>query len=155
MTKNLPVLLFAKHAAEITEGLLGNLYNPQNTEDVESYWCATVTTSSATVPSGQCYMKHNSASSKTPCSVDANLATQNEDEWTTIIGKQKKNHGSKGLDQGNENKKSIAEMKLQWDSSVVPRIYMIEKEENLRLLLSVNIKTHKMIRKIWKENNNN
>ena len=26
-------------------------------------------------------------------------------------------------------KESIAEMKVQWDSSVVPRIYMIEKEE--------------------------
>jgi hypothetical protein len=28
-------------------------------------------------------------------------------------------------------KESMAEMKVQWDSSVVPRIYMIEIEENL------------------------
>jgi hypothetical protein len=28
----------------------------------------------------------------------------------------------------------MTEMKVQWDSSVVPRIYMIEKEENLRRL---------------------
>ena len=70
------------------EGLLGNLYNPQNTEDVESY-CATVTSSSATVPSGQ-YAKYDGTSSQAICSVDANLANQNEDGWTTIIGKYKK-----------------------------------------------------------------
>ena len=57
MAKNLPVSLFTKHTAQITEGLLGDLYNPQNTEDVESY-CATVTSSSATVPSGQ-YTKYD------------------------------------------------------------------------------------------------
>ena len=88
MTKNLPVLLFAKHAAQITEGLLGNSYNLQNTEDVESY-CATVTLSSATVPSGQ-YAKYNGTSSQTICYVDANLANQFEDGWTTIIGKHKR-----------------------------------------------------------------
>ena len=102
MTKNLPVSLFAKHAAQITEGLLGNLYDPQNTEDVESY-CATVTLSSATVPSRQ-YAEYYGNSSQTICSVDANLATQNGDGWTTIIGKRKKN-GSKILDQENENKR--------------------------------------------------
>ena len=37
-------------------------------------YCATVTSSSATVPSGQ-YAKYDSASSKTICSVDANLTT--------------------------------------------------------------------------------
>ena len=37
MTKNLPLALFVKHAAVISEGLLGTLYDPQNTEDVESY----------------------------------------------------------------------------------------------------------------------
>ena len=88
MTKNLPVSLFGKHAAQITEGLLGNLYNPQNTEDVESY-CATVTLSSATVPSGQ-YAKYNGANSQAICSVDANLANQYEDGRTTIIGKHKR-----------------------------------------------------------------
>ena len=35
---------------------------------------------------------------------DLNYATQNEDGWTTIIGKQKKN-GSKSLDQEKDNKK--------------------------------------------------
>ena len=89
MTKNLPVLLFGKHAAQITEGLLGNLYDPQNTEDVESY-CATVTLLSATVPSGQQYAKYNGANSQTICSVDANLANQYEDGWTAIIGEHKK-----------------------------------------------------------------
>ena len=90
-------MLFAKYAAQIREGLLGNLYNPQqNTEDVKSY-CATVTLSIATVPSGQ-YAKYDSNSFQTICSVDANLATQNEDGWTTFIGEQKKN-GSKSLDQ--------------------------------------------------------
>ena len=104
MTKNLPVLPFAKHAAQITEGLLGDLYDPQNTEDVESY-CATATLSSATVPSGQ-YAKYNSTSSQVICSVDANLAAQNgRDGWTTIIGKQKRN-GSKSLDQEKENKRT-------------------------------------------------
>ena len=56
---------------------------------VESY-CATVTLSSAsTVPSGQ-YAKYDGTSSQAICSVDANLANQNEDGWTTIIGKHKK-----------------------------------------------------------------
>ena len=68
--------------------------------DVESY-CATVTLSSDTVPSGQ-YAKYDSASSKTICSVDANLANQNEDCWTTIIGKHKKNDKK-----GKESKKKM------------------------------------------------
>ena len=88
MTKNLPLSLFGKHAAQTTEGLLGNLYNPQNTEDVESY-CGTVTSSSATVPFGQ-YAKHDGISSQSICSVDVNLANQNENGWTTIIGKHKR-----------------------------------------------------------------
>ena len=37
MTKNLPASQIRKHAALIMEGLLGNLYNPRNTDDVESY----------------------------------------------------------------------------------------------------------------------
>ena len=53
MTKNLPLALFGKHASIILDGLLGNLYNPQNTEDVKSY-CATVDGSNATVPCEQC-----------------------------------------------------------------------------------------------------
>ena len=69
---------------------------------VESY-CATVTLSSATEPSGQ-YAKYDGTSSQAICSVDANLATQNGDGWTTIIGKQKRN-GSKSLDQEKESKR--------------------------------------------------
>jgi histone deacetylase 1/2 len=37
MTKNLPLALFAKHAALICEGHLGRLHEPKNTEDVKSY----------------------------------------------------------------------------------------------------------------------
>jgi hypothetical protein len=48
MTKNLPLALFAKHAAVISEGQLGTLYDPQNTEDVESY-SATVEVNGGTV----------------------------------------------------------------------------------------------------------
>ena len=70
---------------------------------VESY-CATATLSSATVPSGQ-YAKYNGSSSQAICSVNANLATQNEDGWTTIVGKQKKN-GSKTLDQEMEHERT-------------------------------------------------
>jgi hypothetical protein len=48
MTKNLPLALFAKHAAVISAGRLGTLYDPQNTEDVESY-SATVDADGITV----------------------------------------------------------------------------------------------------------
>ncbi|KAI2500744.1 hypothetical protein MHU86_13723 [Fragilaria crotonensis] len=48
MTKNLPLALFVKHAAVISAGRLGTLYDPQNTEDVESY-SATVEADGATV----------------------------------------------------------------------------------------------------------
>ena len=41
MTKNLPLTLFTKHAAIISDGLLGKLYDPKNMEDVKIY-CATV-----------------------------------------------------------------------------------------------------------------
>jgi hypothetical protein len=45
--------------------------------------------SRATIPSGQ-YANYDGSSSKAICSVDANLANQNGDGWTTIIGKHKK-----------------------------------------------------------------
>ena len=70
---------------------------------VESY-CATVALSSATVPSGQYAKYHGNSSQAIRFVVDANLATQNEDGWTTLIGKPKKN-GSKSLDQEKENKR--------------------------------------------------
>jgi hypothetical protein len=98
---------------------------------VESY-CATVALWSATVPSGQ-YAKYHGNSSQAICSVDANLATQNEDGWTTIIGKQKRMDPRVWIKKKG-TKESMTEMKVQWDSSVVPRIYMIEKEEKLRRL---------------------
>ena len=41
MSKNLPTTLYCKHAETICDGMLETLYEPQNTEDVESY-CATV-----------------------------------------------------------------------------------------------------------------
>ena len=69
------------------------------TRTVESY-CATATLSSATVPSGQ-YEKYDGASYQAICSVDANLANQYEDGWTTIIGKHKK--------KGQEDKKTRKE----------------------------------------------
>jgi hypothetical protein len=53
MTKKLPLNLFGKHASVVSEGLLGNLYDPQNTEDVKSY-CASVDAPSTTVSCGQC-----------------------------------------------------------------------------------------------------
>ncbi len=80
-------------------------------------YCATVTSSSATVPPGQ-YAKYNGNSSHAICSVDANLATQNEDGWTTIIGKQKKN-GSKSLDQEKEKKNPW----LKWKCSGIHRLF--------------------------------
>ena len=51
-------------------------------------YCATATLSSATVPSEQ-YADYDGSSSQAICSVDANLANQNGDGWTTIIGKHK------------------------------------------------------------------
>jgi hypothetical protein len=73
---------------------------------VESY-CATATLSSATVPSGQ-YANYNGSSSQAICSVDANLADQNGDGWTTIIGKHKKKD-----QESKEDKVPTAGMKVQ------------------------------------------
>ena len=53
MTKIPCLALFGKHASIILDGLLGNLYNPQKTEDVKRY-CATADLPSDTVPCGQC-----------------------------------------------------------------------------------------------------
>jgi hypothetical protein len=74
--------------------------------NVESY-CATATLSSATVPSGQ-YANYNDSSSQAICSVDANLADQNGDGWTTIIGKHKKKD-----QESKEDKVPTAGMKVQ------------------------------------------
>jgi hypothetical protein len=52
-----------------------------------------------------------------------NYYWKTEEEWIQEFGSRKR------------EKESMTEMKVQWDSSVVPRIYMIEKEENLRKTL--------------------
>jgi hypothetical protein len=83
MTKNLPLALFGKHASIVSEGLLGNLYDPQNTEDVKSY-CATVDAPSTTVSCGQC-SDYNC--SLTTCSVDLELVVDSDEGWTTIQSK--------------------------------------------------------------------
>jgi hypothetical protein len=66
MTKNLPLALFGKHASITLDGLLGSLYDPQNTEDVKSY-SATVDALSVAVPFGLC-LDYNSTLAI--CSVD-------------------------------------------------------------------------------------
>ena len=71
-------------------------HTPEEDICVESY-CVIV-------PSGQC-AKYDGNSFQTICSVDAKLATQNEDGWTTIIGKQKKNGFKNCWDQEKENKR--------------------------------------------------
>ena len=69
MTKNLPLVLFAKHAALICDGHLSRLHGSTNTEDVRSY-CATVGSDGVTVgPDGATLPCHNSASTKTICSI--------------------------------------------------------------------------------------
>jgi hypothetical protein len=99
---------------------------------VESY-CATVALSSATVPSGQ-YAKYHGNSSQAICSVDANLATQNEEGGQLLLENRRRMDPRVWIKKNKRTKESMTEMKVQWDSSVVPRIYMIEKEENLRRL---------------------
>ena len=99
---------------------------------VKSY-CATVTSSSATLPSGQ-YAKYDGNSFQTICSVDPNLATQNEDGWTTIIGNKRRMDPRVWIKK-KRTKESMAEMKVQWNSSVVPRTYKIEKRETLKTTL--------------------
>ena len=88
MTKNLPLALFAKHAAVISAGQLGTLYDPQNTEDVESY-SATVEVDGATVgaTSGTVLVA--------PCSVDdgsdsfCSAALLDAGKWMEVIRKAK------------------------------------------------------------------
>ena len=89
MTKNLPPALFGKHASIISDGLLGTLYDPQNTEDVKSY-CATVDVSSATVPCGQC---SDSNGTLATCSVDRVSEVDSNVGWTTIHSKSKSRRG--------------------------------------------------------------
>ena len=95
MTKNLPLDLFAKHTSLISEGHLGNLYDPQNTEDVKIY--------SATVPDNG----NGTVVSACPCldfdaTVDVCSAYHTfDDGWTTVPFKNKKERDPvhKGLSQ--------------------------------------------------------
>jgi hypothetical protein len=91
MTKNLPLNLFGKHASIVSEGLLGNLYDPQNTEDVKNY-SATVNIPSTTVSCGQC-SDYNC--SLTICSVNRGLGVASDEGWTTIHSKSKR--GKQGI----------------------------------------------------------
>jgi hypothetical protein len=91
MTKNLPLNLFAKHAALISDGLLGKLYDPQNTEDVKIY-CATVL-DNVTVPS-------TTVSSSPVLDYDSTVAICSDDHigasddgWTAVPTKTRKWRG--------------------------------------------------------------
>ncbi|KAI2499054.1 Reverse transcriptase (RNA-dependent DNA polymerase) [Fragilaria crotonensis] len=88
MTKNLPLALFTKHAAVISAGNLGTLYDPQNTEDVESYSATveadgvTVEATGATVPVAPYTVDDGSNSF---CSA----ALSDADKWTEVTRKAK------------------------------------------------------------------
>ncbi len=88
MMTNLPLALFAKHAALISEGLMGNLYDPQTTEDVKIY-CATDTMPSVTASYGQ-YSKRDSNSMLANCSVDHRFEDANKVGWTVVPTKHKR-----------------------------------------------------------------
>jgi len=88
MTKNLPLALFVKHAAVISAGRLGTLYDPQNTEDVESY--------SATVEADGATVEANGATVlATPYAMDdgsngfCSAALLDAREWTEVTRKAK------------------------------------------------------------------
>ena len=76
MTKNLPATLFTKHVAITSEGLLGMLYDPQSTEDVENH-CAT-----GTMPCNDATVPVNGNGTVCP----GDLV---EPGWTTIVAKAK------------------------------------------------------------------
>jgi hypothetical protein len=88
MTKNLPATLFTKHAEITSEGLLGTLYDPQNTEDVKIYSATvegdgvTVEATSATALVALCTVDDGSNSFCSAALLDAS-------EWTEVIRKTK------------------------------------------------------------------
>jgi hypothetical protein len=82
MTKNLPLNLFAKHATLISEGLLGNFYDPQNTEDVKIHCTTAHDVSSNTVSCGQ-YSDNNGSPVSSICSGDRDST----DGWTVVQAK--------------------------------------------------------------------
>ena len=79
-TKNLSLVLFAKHATLMSEGMLEHLHHdPQNTEDVKIY-CATVGVSNVTVPCGQ-YSDYDGTVDV--CSGDHDRGVASDIGWTT------------------------------------------------------------------------
>jgi hypothetical protein len=86
MTKNLPATLFCKHADTICDGMLGTLYEPQNTEDVKSY-CATVrgsdSTASDTVPVSHC---------DSAIDVCSEVAVVRDSGWIPVASKRSKSN---------------------------------------------------------------
>lgn len=95
MTKNLPLNLFAKHASLISEGLLGNLYDHQNTEDVKIYSATVPEIEDSTVVSSCLRLDYDAT-------VDVCAANHTVDEgWTTVPVKNKKERKPvvKGVDQ--------------------------------------------------------
>jgi hypothetical protein len=90
--------------------VMGNLKSQGEPKAVESN-CATASLSIATVPSGQ-YAYYDGSSSQAICSVDANLANQNEGGWTTISGKHKKKD-QESKETRKKMKVSMAGMKVQ------------------------------------------
>jgi hypothetical protein len=81
MTKNLPLALFAKHAALICEGHLGRLHESTNTEDVRPYRATVESLDSATVP------RSNSNGNATNCSVESGSGSDQLADnlgWTVV-----------------------------------------------------------------------
>ena len=80
MTKNLPLPLFAKHAALISDGHLGRLHESTNTEDVRTYSATVGTLNGTTV------RKYDSASTAT-CSFESWSGEDDKDDdlgWTVV-----------------------------------------------------------------------
>ena len=96
---------------------------------VESY-CATVTSSSATVPSGQYATYDGASSSKTLSVLSTPTLLPKMKMGGQLLLENKRRMDPRVWIKKKRTKESKAEMKLQWDSSVVPRTYKIEKEGN-------------------------
>jgi hypothetical protein len=78
MTKNLPLALHAKHAGIIHAGMLADLYDSRNTEDVEPYG------TTVAIAIGGPSTVVDEYSMETICSVDS--AREQNDAWI-VVGK--------------------------------------------------------------------
>ena len=83
MTKNLPLILFAKHATVISGGLLGTLYDPLSTEDVKVYY-NTVYGSSTTVVDNAQYLEQCECHSATVVCPVHRSEPYGSHNWTAI-----------------------------------------------------------------------